>query len=159
VKAISAEVVYEADTFEVEQGTSPKLRHVPALKERGEIVACYAIAQMADGTTQFRVLTMDDVGKRKKASKAGRSGPWADWYDEMVRKTAVRALCKMLPQAPEAQRAAVVDEYIEAGHAPVTTAQVGYDALSVAQDEPPGDAADRVAREMLEYDREPGTEG
>ena len=154
VRAISAEVVYEGDTFEVEQGTSPRLRHVPALKDRGEIVAAYAIAQLADGGTQFRVLTLDDIGKRKKASKASRSGPWQDWYDEMVRKTAVRSLCKILSQAPEAQAAAVQDEYAEAGYARATTVEVGYDALSVAnRDE------DYVPEPPMPADRDPGSEG
>ena len=155
IRSIDAEVVYEGDVFEVEQGTTPHLKHVPTMKERGEIVGAYAIATANDGSKQFRVLTVDDVAKRRRASKASKSGPWVDWYDEMVKKTAVRSLCKLLVQCPEAQRAAVVDEYSEAGYSRETPIDVGYETIAQGtkredddvQEPPPVD------------EREPGGEG
>jgi recombination protein RecT len=106
VKKIDAKVVYAADLFEYEEGTTQTLKHIPTLdaEDRGEIVAAYAIAKFADGEMQIEVLTRKDIEKIKGTSMA-KGGPWASWFDEMARKSAVRRLCKYLPYDPMLERA------------------------------------------------------
>jgi recombination protein RecT len=116
VKQIDAKVVYEADVFEYEEGTEPRLRHVPSMRpdERGGIVAAYAIAKFANGERQIEVLTMSDLDKIRNSS-AAKGGPWADWPEEMCRKSAVRRLTKYLPYSPVLERALEHATDVESG--------------------------------------------
>jgi recombination protein RecT len=106
VKAMDAKPVYQGDVFEYEEGLDKKLRHIPTLdaKIRGDIVAAYAIARFYEGDPQIEVLTRADIDKIRNSS-ASKSGPWATWYEEMARKSAVRRLCKLLPYDPVLERA------------------------------------------------------
>lgn len=115
VASIFAEVVCENDKFRFSLGLEPTLEHTPDLDNRGGMRAVYAVARMKDGEAQFVVMGKSDIDKVKKASKASNSGPWADWEEEMWKKTAIRRLCKMLPLSPEIQRAIAIDELGDAG--------------------------------------------
>ena len=115
VSGIFAEVVCENDRFKFSLGLDPVLEHTPCLEERGRLVAVYAVARIKDADPQFVVMGRGDVERVKRASKASRSGPWAEWEEEMWKKTAIRRLCKLLPLSPEMQRAVAIDECAEAG--------------------------------------------
>lgn len=95
---VDATVVYEKDDFDYEMGLTPKLHHKPSLDpDPGKPVFVYAVAVLASGLRKFIVLNMREIEKVKASSKA-RSGPWIDWTEEMMRKTAVKKLYKLLPQ-------------------------------------------------------------
>lgn len=102
VKKIEAHTVFEKDTFLVTQGTNPGLEHVPYDgDDRGDIVAAYAVAFLADGLTHFEVLRRIDLDKimsssSSKDKQGNMVGPWKEWPEEMARKSAVRRLCKHL---------------------------------------------------------------
>lgn len=99
VRAIGAEVVRAGDEFEWGYNPLPTLKWTPlrdAPKDR-EIIAAFAVAQLADGAIQIEVVEGADLEKIKKASAAAESGPWVDWASEMCRKTAVKRLSKYLP--------------------------------------------------------------
>jgi len=100
VKKIDAKVVYAGDVFHYEEGTNQTVRHVPTLdpQARGDVIAAYAIAKVED-ELQVEVLTRADIEKIRAVSMA-KHGPWADWFDQMARKSAVRRLCKYLPYNP-----------------------------------------------------------
>lgn len=115
VISISAQVVYERDKFEYQYGLEEKLNHIPAAGDRGKPIYVYAVAKMRDGGHAFEVLTVNEVEKIRKSSKAADDGPWVTHWEEMARKTAVRRLAKYLPLSVEFQRAATLDEYVEAG--------------------------------------------
>lgn len=115
VASIHAETVCENDIFEFELGLSPRLKHVPNLDDRGGLRAVYAVAHMKDAAPAFVVMGKADVEKVRRASKAGNSGPWTQWAEEMWKKTAIRRLCKYLPLSPEIQRAIALDEQADAG--------------------------------------------
>jgi len=120
ISSIEAHCVYEHDTFNVEFGLDAKLEHRPNYKgDRGAMVMVYAIARMKDGTTQFDVMTKADVDKIKNKSKAGRSGPWVDFYDEMAKKTITKRLCKYLPLSPELEKATIAEAESEVGIGPL----------------------------------------
>lgn len=118
VKKIHAHVVYEGDDFSVEYGLEPGLSHRPG-KERGEIVGAYAVAQLANGETQFEYIDRPYIDKIRNQvlgrSRRPEYSPWTTNEAEMVRKTAIRALFKWLPLDDASHRIAVRDEYVETG--------------------------------------------
>lgn len=119
IKSIQAGVVGENDKFDYALGLNPRLEHIPNLKNKGEIIAAYAIAIMKDGAVQFEVMSKNELDKiREKAqakSKNKNSGPWAEWTEEMQKKTVIKRLCKFLPLSPEIQRAVSMDDQADAG--------------------------------------------
>ena len=115
VKSISAREVYQNDVFNFEYGTEPRITHIPSLKDRGELIAVYAIAFFDNGATHFEVLSKDDVEKIRNTSKMKGSMPWTQFYGEMARKTAIRRLFKYLPISVEMNEAISLDEMSDAG--------------------------------------------
>lgn len=107
ISTIFAAVVHENDEFEYALGTDPKVHHVPRTSSRGLPTHVYAVAKLADGATQFDVLSVEDVEAVRKRSPGGAkgSGPWATDWAEMAKKTALRRLCKMLPMTVETAEA------------------------------------------------------
>ncbi len=110
VQSIAARVIYQNDEFSYSFGISDELSHKPATDDRGSITGVYAIAKLVGGGIHFEVLSMADIEKARKASKAGSSGPWRDHFEEMAKKTAIRRLFKYLPIGIELNRAIVIDE-------------------------------------------------
>lgn len=112
VADVSAEVVYEGDTFRYELGLQPTLEHVRNDKSTGERVLAYvyAIARFRDAAVppKFIVLNRADVEKIKETTASRNKngeivGPWVEWESEMWKKTAIRRLCKQLPLSIERQ--------------------------------------------------------
>lgn len=101
--------VYENDAFEFELGDDPFIRHKPALRDRGELVAVYSIATLKSGEKSRDVMSVDDVNRIRdrsdawKAYKAGKikSTPWATDYAEMAKKTLARRHSKVLPMSTD----------------------------------------------------------
>jgi recombination protein RecT len=115
MSTINAEVVYENDIFDFEQGLNARLYHKPTLDKRGAKIAVYAIVKFKDGSYVFRVLTPADVEKVKKASKAKfePGKPWHDWDEEMWRKTGIKKIVKVVPLDTETARKVAQDETIK----------------------------------------------
>ena len=105
-RGFSANVVYEADTFDYEEGTHAKLSYKKFLgKDRGQRVCVYALARLDNGETAFIIVSIDEIESIKKRSKAATSkhSPWnTEDEDEMWKKTALKKLCKLLPKGTEA---------------------------------------------------------
>lgn len=104
VKNIDAGVIYSGDKFDYRKGSDPYFKHQPALKNKGEKVAAYAIAFLRDGGFQFEVISKEEVEKIRATSESyknekGRSfSPWETWEDEMWKKSALKRLFKLLPK-------------------------------------------------------------
>lgn len=120
VSTIYAELVYEADTFKISKGDSPKLKHEPNYdaEDRGKLRGAYAVVIYKDGGKDFEYMPLAELDKIRQQSKAAQFGPWQTHPEEMYRKCPIRRLAKRLPLSPEFQRAAVLDEYVDAGVAP-----------------------------------------
>jgi phage RecT family recombinase len=98
VRSVEAQAVRAADVFTVELGSEPKLIHRPLVTgARGDVVAVYAIADLAAGGRMIELLTAEDIARIRAVSPAGDKGPWGPWDDEMARKAALRRLLKKLP--------------------------------------------------------------
>lgn len=98
VLQVYANVVRQGDFFEVEQGLNRNLVHKPKLGNDGPLQYAYAVIKYASGGFDFVVLTASDIEKRRKSSPGQRGrdavGVWADWTEEMWKKTALRNLLK-----------------------------------------------------------------
>ena len=122
--SISAQVAYSADFFEYELGDEEKITHKPFMGgDRGEVIAVYAVAKTKDGAVYREVMSVSDVEKVRAASRAGRFGPWVDWWDEMAKKTVIRRLAKRLPSSADVDQMMDNDndqyEFVQRRAAPV----------------------------------------
>jgi recombination protein RecT len=96
-KAIEHQVVCAADQFDYEFGTSPYIRHKPALADRGPPVAVWAIATLPSGERVFEIMGWSAIEAIRARSRAATDGPWVTDPLEMGRKTVVRRIAKRLP--------------------------------------------------------------
>lgn len=111
------------DHLDYSYGTDKHLTHIPKMGDRGEPIAVWASYTLKDGTSDFVVLSMDEVrdlrGKVKK-------GDIADPQHWMARKTALKQVLKLAPKSTSLAAALVVDE------APIAQAahMAGLDAVT-----------------------------
>jgi len=100
VELVQAQCVYENDTFECEYGIEPKLRHIPADKNRGELIKVYAMFRTKSGGYGFEVMSVEDIKQHaQKYSKAYGSqySPWKTSFEEMAKKTVLKRVLKYAP--------------------------------------------------------------
>lgn len=102
LKSIEAHIVYENDEFEYEFGLEPKLKHKPAMADRGEMIAAYACYHLNNGGYGFEVMSKQDIDKHRAAySKSKIESPWDKAYDEMCKKTVIKRALKYAPLRSE----------------------------------------------------------
>lgn len=166
ITAVNASVVYAGDTFEYEEGLTPRLVHKPAIKDRGNVIATYAIAFRKDAPPTFRVCTLDeihDARARSESWKRGQQGPWKTDFAAMAMKTAIRRLAKLLPLDDTWRGQISAEEEIEAQAVEASrTRALGPSLLeeaiaeaAAAADQPaeePDEGTDDIGREAVEDD-------
>lgn len=116
IKDIQAHEVYENDLFEYEYGLEPKLRHVPAIKNRGDVIMYYAVFHMTNGGYGFEVMSKEDIiqhAKKTSQSFSSSYSPWNKYFDEMAKKTVIKKALKYAPVKTEFVRAIAADETIK----------------------------------------------
>lgn len=116
VKDIQAHEVYENDVFEYELGLTPILKHKPAMKNRGEVIAYYAIYHTKDGGYGFEVMSKEDIQKHAEGySQSYKStySPWTNNFDEMAKKTVIKKCLKYAPLKTEFIRQLAADNTIK----------------------------------------------
>jgi recombination protein RecT len=119
ILGIEAHVIYANDKFVWRQGIESTLIHEPLFPgERGQAIGAYAVAKFKDGGTQFEVMDRAAIEKVRAVSRAGKSGPWVQWWDEMARKTVFRRMSKWLPMDAESEDLLRRDDENEAAAAP-----------------------------------------
>lgn len=114
VSSIQAHEVHENDVFEYEYGLDPKLKHIPAQKDRGNVIMYYAVLKLKNGGVGFEVMSREDVETfARKKSKAFNNGPWQTDFDEMAKKTVLKKVLKYAPLKTEFARAVATDETVK----------------------------------------------
>lgn len=106
--SIDTKVVRGNDEFEVELGMEPRLVHRPAMGDRGPLTHAYAVARHRDGRREIEVMDASEIGKVRKASRAGSRGPWVDWEERMWEKSVGHRIFKRLPLDPGDKRVALI---------------------------------------------------
>jgi recombination protein RecT len=102
IAGITAHVVYTNDKFHLRLGDQEEVLHEPNLDgDRGQPRLVYAICKLRDGTLIREWMTMQDIARIRASSRAADSGPWVDWPEEMMKKSALRRLIKRLPASSD----------------------------------------------------------
>ncbi len=124
IVSIAAHEVRQNDHFEYEYGLEEKLVHRPAMGDRGEVIAFYAVAKLVGGGYAFEVMSLADIIAIRDASQGWKQAvryqkeaqsPWGAHFVEMGRKTVLRRLFKFLPVSIEIATAAALDDKAAAG--------------------------------------------
>lgn len=114
IKDIQAHEVHENDDFEYELGLEPKLKHIPAMTNRGPVTMYYAVWHTKTGGYGFEVMSMEDVLEfAQKKSKSFRNGPWQTDFDAMAKKTVLKRALKYAPIATDFVKAVATDETVK----------------------------------------------
>ena len=105
VSVVQAHEVHEKDDFHYSFGLEPTLHPVPALHDRGDVIAYYAVFKTKAGGFGFEVMSKEDVQLHaQKFSQAYGSGPWQTNFDEMAKKTVLKKCLKYAPMKSEFAR-------------------------------------------------------
>ena len=113
LKSIYAQEVFENDEFSVLLGTEKTIHHRPAMKDRGDLIAVYAVAEYTTGAKEIEFMSKQEVDAIRKRSKSSGDGPWSNDYASMARKTVLRRMTKYIPRAIDAHVAIAADETCE----------------------------------------------
>lgn len=109
VSLISAHVIYEADTFDVDFGRDQEVVCKPALgmQHPGSVVAAYCKIRLSTGATKHDVLPVWrlEAIRRSAPGSSDQGSPWNTHTDEMYRKTVLRHALKDAPKSTEVDRA------------------------------------------------------
>lgn len=100
IRYVSAQVVYEGEPFDYQEGTDRYIRHKPLglTADSARITHAYAIAELTNGGINFVVLPKIKIDYHKSFSQNQKpGGPWDKHYDAMAKKTAILQLKKVLP--------------------------------------------------------------
>jgi recombination protein RecT len=105
--SMTANVVYEFDSFRYILGDEERIEHLPAGldAEPGKPIAVYAVVRMTDGTVvrevmrRAAVLNIAAQGQNAFQYDPAKGRNWAEWW----RKTVIRRVCKWLPRSTELQ--------------------------------------------------------
>jgi len=125
VSSIAAHEVCENDTFEFDFASGDPPRHTFDLKkERGDIIAVYAVVKFKDGAFHWDMMTRAEIDTIRNKSQGWQSAvrynktedaPWGAHYTEMAKKTAIRRIVKYLPLSVQ-KAAALADSYDTGRH-------------------------------------------
>ena len=122
-----ADVVFEKDEFTYHGPAAlPEHKANPFTKDRGEIVGCYCIAKTAGGDILCEVMPRDEIEKIRGKSFAyakNKSGPWAEWFEQMCKKAVIKRASKTWPYTETGER---LNHAIEVANA----SEGGYDMES-----------------------------
>jgi len=121
IVSIAAHAVHKNDKFEYEYGLDEKLIHKPAMGERGDVIAFYAVAKLVGGGHAFEVMSRQQIEEIRDQSQGYKSAKdkadtvWGKNFVEMGRKTVLRRIFKYLPVSIELATAAALDGRADAG--------------------------------------------
>ena len=116
VDDVKSIIVYEDEPFEMSSGTNPFIKHtqLPPDKRGDKVIGAYTTVALTSGYVAFEFMWINDIMRHRDRSKA-KNGPWKTDTEEMIKKTPIRAISKRMELSPEVTKAALHDEYTEAG--------------------------------------------
>ncbi len=112
IRELFAEVVREADEFDVAKGTGGHLVHrFDPWADRGSAVGYYMYAEFVNGGHHFETMSVAEVEEhRDRFGSPSDKSPWIDNFDAMAKKTMIRRAAPYLPLSVEAAEAVAADE-------------------------------------------------
>lgn len=164
IVSIAAHEVCEKDSFEYCYGLEEKLEHRPAMGDRGDIIAFYAVAKLVGGGYAFEVMSHKQIIDIRDASQGWKtakrydktaSTPWGAHFAEMGRKTVLRRLVKYLPVSIELAQAAALDDVSAAGASQALDTVLEGDYITPSEQD--DDTIDQSTGEITDQRSEPPT--
>ena len=110
VEYIAANPVYENETVDIDRASGEVTHPYWFDIDPGRLVGFYAVARTKSGQQWVEPMRIEEVEKIRRSSKNGNSPAWANYFDEMGRKVALKRLCKKLPISIETAKAIHVDD-------------------------------------------------
>jgi recombination protein RecT len=96
-----ADVVYEQDTFAYHGPALIPEHQADVFKaDRGKLIGAYCIAKTRDGDVLTEVMPIAEIEKIRGKSdlfKKKQSGPWVEWFVQMVKKAVIKRASKTWP--------------------------------------------------------------
>ena len=117
---------------------------------REHITHVYVVVKLADGETQFEIMSFDEIEairKRKGGQNGGADSPWDTDWTQMARKTVARRIANMLDTSPQAAFALRVQAANEVGEttAAIRTGIAGAGVIDGEFEEVEGDDEQKPA--------------
>jgi len=167
---ISAHCIYESEINTVKitriDGRYKVEHPFSYIPPTGKMTAVYATAEVEGFGARTMVLRIDEVEKARASSKAPNSPAWANAYEAMAKKTAIRQLAKFLPKSilEDFAKGAAIDEqetFVETATkaAEVNSVQTGSqvtDAQFENKEQQPAPPAEDDWRKDIKLPGEPG---
>ena len=107
IEWVQAELVYSNDKFmQSAMGERPdhSFDGFATVEQRGDFKGGYCVAKTRSGDYLTTVMSAEEIYKIRDNSelyKKNKSGPWADYFKEMAKKSVVRRAFKMWPRTDE----------------------------------------------------------
>jgi len=120
-RSIYAHPVYKNDKFSWCLGLHKDLQHIEADEQIGEPIYYYAVYHLLNGGFDFAVWSRKKVERhRDEYSPSGSydSSSWKTAFDEMAKKTVLKAALKYAPKSIELARQLSLDETVKSQIAP-----------------------------------------
>lgn len=163
VSTVEVATVYQneydsPDHWQYERGDGGFIKHKPILlEERGRPVLFYAVVTMRDGGRSRHVMSIADIyraiGKAKDINPLWKTEYTHNW-EEMCKKTPLRALSKTLPF--ESDIAAAFDDHgVNGDYEPDTDAEPGEPEIQRPRKKA-GAAAAKLNPKTIDHDPETG---
>lgn len=119
---VQARLVHHKDSFRYwHEDDALHLVHEPCLDaNRGPVTHVYSLAKLTTGDRLIEVMNRDEVEAIRRRSERPDSGPWAEQWGEMARKTVLKRHSKAFDQSPRLAAAIEADnrEYEHADERP-----------------------------------------
>ena len=97
VRDIYSRVVRDGDVYEeIIVNGQPSINFTAKPFNNGEIIGVFAVCLFDDGGVLVESMSVEEVDKCRKSSKAQNSPAWKVFWSEMARKTVLRRLCKSI---------------------------------------------------------------
>jgi recombination protein RecT len=160
VVGLTANVVLEHDTFELDLASGGPPVHRPLLRgPRGEIIGAYAVATFASGHREVEWMDREDLDAVKKvATSRGESDAWKGWEDQMFRKAPIRRIAKRLPLGADYYIGLAVEHAHDEGKTERDVLDIVTDGEASKTDLHAGAAASMRAQAMAMGGEEPTAE-
>lgn len=137
MQTVSAQVVYQNDTFKLQYGINDTLEHIPCMDgDKGDPIGAYCVFKYKDGGYSFDFLTVEDIEKVRARSKASGFGdndkkdvPWVTDWAEMAKKTVIKRHAKLAPLSVEFQKAVALEDRAMSGESQADLLGMEEDAI------------------------------
>ena len=109
IHSFKAMIVYQDEVdsgdFQFTEGTDSSITHNPTLKNipDARVAAVYSVITFHDHSKpDWELMRKDEIDHVQKVASS-KTGPWVEWYLEMVKKSVIRRHTKRLELSPEIQ--------------------------------------------------------